>query len=230
MTMLSRFAATGGGITDPYWNNVSLLLNGDGTNGSTTFTDLSSSPKPITNINSVTVNTTTKKFGTGSIDFSGSNYLTTPNSTSLVFGTGDFTIESWFNLKSISDYATIAGLWNGITGYGWLLQVGPSETRLVTTSFAFNVSSWSPSLNTWYFLAVTRSSGSVKIFINGVQIGSTSTNTSNIQSSSPLNIGVVNDGSVFATLNAYLDDLRITKGIARYTANFTPPTAAFPTS
>lgn len=223
MSMLSRFATTGGG-GDPYWSYVTLLLTGD------TLSDSSSPPKTIINTGLVTVNTSIKKYGTGSMAFSGSNYLTTPNSTSLLFGTGDFTIESWFNLNSISEYSTIAGVWNSTTGYGWILQVGPSETRLVTTSFVVNASSWSPSINTWYFLAVTRSSGSVRIFINGVQIGSTSTNTANIVSSSPLNIGIINDGNIFATFNGYLDDLRITKGIARYTANFTPPTAAFPTS
>jgi len=87
------------------------------------------------------------------------------------------------------------------------------------------------SASTWYHIAVCRSSGSTRMFVNGVQSGATYTDSNNYGASAPLGLGTYwAAGSPFttSTLNGYIDDLRITKA-ARYTANFTPPTAALPT-
>jgi hypothetical protein len=185
----------------------------------------------VTNNGSVTVNTTTKKYGTGSISFSGSNYLSIPNSSRLVFGAGDFTVEAWINLTSIpgANVSTIAGVWDASTGYGWIIQTDPSMLRIVTTGLVFTSASWAPATNIWYHIAVSRSSGSIRIFVNGTQIGTTATVTGDIQSTFTLNIGMNRDGGNSSLpFNGYVDDLRITKGYARYTANFTPPTYEAP--
>ncbi len=84
--------------------------------------------------------------------------------------------------------------------------------------------------STWYHIAVCRASGSTKMFINGTQTGSTYTDANNYGTSAPLGIGTYwSAGSPVTTLtlNGYIDDLRITKGYARYTSNFTPPTTTF---
>jgi hypothetical protein len=65
------------------------------------------------------------------------------------------------------------------------------------------------------------------LFLDGVQTGSTYTDTNNYIDS-PVRVGGANDGSSVASTNGYIDDFRITKGVARYTANFTPPTLPFP--
>lgn len=234
MTMLSRFATTGGGGGDPYWNNVSLLLNGDGTNGSTTFTDLSSSPKTITNTGSVTVNTTTKKYGTGSMAFDGTSgkYL---QAVIPAFGTGDFTIEMWVNRASganngflqFSSTSSLPGdtapLAIGCLNNIWLIDcasVGQKQSSVAMTN------------STWYHVALVRSSGITKFYINGIvdtftNFGGSAglTDTTNY-TATYVAIGVWYSAGY--TWNGYIDDLRITKGIARYTANFTPPTAPLP--
>lgn len=83
-------------------------------------------------------------------------------------------------------------------------------------------------INTWYHVAVSRAAGSTRLFVNGVQSGSTYVDSNNYGASAPLGIGTYYAaGSPWTTqtLNGYMQDLRITRGVARYTANFTPPTA-----
>jgi hypothetical protein len=93
------------------------------------------------------------------------------------------------------------------------------------TNVGFQITGSTLSINTWYFIAVTRSSTSTKLFVNGTQSGSTYTDSTNYTSSSNPLVGALFDGY---SLNGYIDDFRITKGYARYTSNFTPPTSAFP--
>jgi hypothetical protein len=84
------------------------------------------------------------------------------------------------------------------------------------------------SLNIWSHIAICRSGTSTKLFINGTQSGSTSTDSTNYVAS-PVRIGDGNDGTSTYPYSGYIDDLRITNGVARYTSTFTPPTQAFPT-
>jgi hypothetical protein len=91
-------------------------------------------------------------------------------------------------------------------------------------------SSTSLSLNTWTHVACVRSSGTITVYIDGVASGSVS-NSTNLTDTTPT-VGTVvdyrNTGSTYM-LQGYIDDLRITKGLARYTSAFTPPEAALPT-
>jgi hypothetical protein len=90
-------------------------------------------------------------------------------------------------------------------------------------------SGWSA--GTWYHVAVTRSGNTFKLFRNGVQNGSTVTNSNSCPATASTGALYVGSdvGGGFGNWNGYIDDLRITKGYARYTTNFTPPTQAFPT-
>ena len=222
---------------DPYLSNVSLLLTGDGTNGSTTFTDLSTINNSITNTGAVSVDTSVVKYGTGALKFSGTAaYLSIPANNALSFGTSDFTIEMWFYSTSFAAQRaliTSQGYFvNGKTG-SWTLRVtsatsicfvGYNSKTLLSATYEFAVSTMT--VNTWYHIAVVRSSGTIKIYLNGTA----SATTTSIA-------GALSDGSssgVWIGQNLYdstwignLDDIRITAGYARYTANFTPPTGAF---
>ena len=81
--------------------------------------------------------------------------------------------------------------------------------------------------NTWYHVAITRSGTTLRMFIDGTQEAST-TSSANFTSTTNMFIGAdVNNTN--QRINGYIQDLRITNGYARYTANFTPPTQAFPT-
>jgi hypothetical protein len=205
-------------ITDPYFSSVSLLLNGD------TITDLSSSPKTITNNGPVTINTTTKKFGTGSMGFTTGASLVADSFYSI--GTSDFTIELWAYLSSSPvDWACmittrpasgVGGIWLGIAQ-------GTGKPTLYTSSITDT--SVMP-LNTWQHIAVCRTGGTIKLYVNGVSAGSVGDSTNYSQTTAY--IGRDNPYSGF-NFPGYIDDLRVTVGTARYTANFTPPTAAHPT-
>jgi hypothetical protein len=179
------------------------------------------------------ISTTQSKFGGSSMYFDGTgDYLTAPSSTNLSLGTGDFTIEGWaYNAGD-----THAGLFQISTTAGGLstsltntLAVGmrkaPVEWQVYAKGGATDSSSQSWAANTWYHFALVRSSGTTKLYINGTGIITVSSDTTDYTCS---NIVVGGYYSTAYLLNGYIDDLRITKGYARYTANFTPPASAFP--
>jgi hypothetical protein len=220
-----RFAAAG--PTDPDFANVSLLLHGDGTNGSTTIVDSSSSSKTVTAVGDAQISTAQSKFGGSSIYFDGSgDYLTIPPSANMSLGTADFTIELWARFNT----AVTNGLFQLNSGYLNSQVRGPA-VGIADTGYwgiyhgtSFLQSSQTPALNAWQHVAYVRSSGSTKLYVDGVQILSTVDTTNYADQYFTI-------GGWYSTLyllNGYIDDLRITKGVARYTANFTPPTAPFP--
>jgi len=210
---------------DPYWADVSLLLHMDGSNGSTTFTDSSSNALTVTPSGDAQISTAQSKFGGSSLLLDGSgDYITTSASSSLALGTGDFTVEFFVyrtsnnNDQGIFTFgATQSGLFASMDGS--TLGVG------LLGGDPTAISGGTLSLNTWHHVAITRSSGSLRGFIDGVQFGSTVTETTNLTDNS-LKIGYSYTTSYPMIGN--LDEFRVTKGVARYTANFTPPTAAFP--
>lgn len=211
---------------DPFGTSVALLLHCDGTNGSTTFTDSSPSPKTVTASGNAQVTTTNPKFGTGAMLLDGSfDFATVPSSTDFNFGTGDFTIEFWLNWSSISGFQTVLER-NYISTGGFAIQSGNGTGRLIfyLSGSVIAQESVSAVINTWYFYAITRSGTTVRIYRNGVQSGS-GTSSVNITSSAILGIGG-RSANGLNCFNGRIDDLRITAGIARYTSNFIPPTAA----
>ena len=223
------------GPTDPFFSNVSLLLHGNGTNGSTVITDSSGSPKTVTAVGNAQISTAQSKFGGASIAFDGNgDYLTVPNNTAFEFGSGDFTLEAWgyFVNFAANDGNVVAskGVTDSVGTQFYSLQANGSG------SIIFFFGSGTPfltgpilSVNTWVHLAVTRSANVFTLWVNGSSSATTTSSTS-LAVGGPLIIGSqsYNPGAINRTMTGYIDDLRITKGIARYTANFTPPTAPFP--
>jgi hypothetical protein len=179
------------------------------------------------------IDTGTKKYGTGSMEFDGTgDYLVCNGSNDLyAFGTGDWTIEFWLYLNNVSGQknlydsvpASTTGLYPVIYMDGATLYYFTNSANRITNGSSLSAS-------TWYHIAVARSGTSTKMFVNGTQVGSTYTDTNNYLNGG--NNRPVIGGSAFTVgtnvHNGFIDDLRITKGIARYTANFTAPTKAFP--
>ena len=210
--------------------NTSLLTNF--TNGAIFDNSMKNDLETVGNAQ---ISTSVKKFGTGSMVFDGSgDYLTSNELSDLyAFGTGDFTIEMWVNLSSFASLqilydsrpASTDGLYPLIyvsSGGGSIIWQISATARITGTATL--------ATGTWYHVAVSRASGSTKMFLNGTQVGSTYADTNaylNSGTTRPF-IGGSSYSAGTLTVNGYIDDLRITKGIARYTANFTPPTAAFP--
>ena len=223
------------GAGDPYFSNVSLLLHGDGTNGSTTFTDNSPSPKTLTVLGNAQISTTQKKYGTGSMKFDGSgDYARTPSSTALQFGTGDLTAECWVYRTAVGNlpgFFQISTNTNGLqssatnTIAAGITTGGTEVVMYAKNAFNVSASAAGTALNTWIHFAVVRSSGTTKLYVNGTAVITVASDTTNYTGT------YLAVGGLYSTnnlLTGYIDDLRITKGVARYTADFTPPTQAFP--
>jgi hypothetical protein len=179
------------------------------------------------------ISTTQSKFGGSSIAFDGTtDYVIQPTNINFGYGTGDFTIEFWLYLNTISVDQTIVSNLTSTSSINPHIYFGFSSGINYYTNNANRITGSALSASTWYHIAVCRASGSTKMFINGTQTGSTYTDSNNYGTTAPLGIGTYwSAGSpvTTSTLNGYIDDLRITKGYARYTSNFTAPTAAFPT-
>jgi hypothetical protein len=178
------------------------------------------------------VSTSVVKYGSGSLAFDGTgDYLVSnPASTDLyAFGTGDFTIEFWLYVNTVFGTQIVYDCRpTGTNGAQPIVFVDAGVVKFQHTS---SVRITGPSLvtGTWYHIAVARSGTNTKMFVNGIQGGSTYTSdtTAYTNSSQRPIIGVDAANTSINPLNGYIDDLRITKGVARYTANFQPPKVAF---
>ena len=217
--------------TDPYFSNVSLLLHGDGTNGSTTIVDSSLTPKTVTAVGNAQISTAQSKFGGGSIAFDGNgDYINSPSSPDFAFGTGNFTIELFARFNQIKDqclYDTLALGASGArsNGFAWVMQASGKLNLFHNGQFRLQ-STAILTTNTWYHLVFYRNGGTFGYFING-QSDSTVPLSLNL-TDSHFTCGTVADNPTSYFLNGNIDEYRVTKGVARYTANFTPPTAPFP--
>lgn len=217
------------GEYDPHSTSVSLAAHFD-----STFVELTG--KTITPVGNAAISTAQSKFGGGSAYFDGTgDYATIPTSTDFDFGGGDVTIEFWFNTTQTTTYATLLTReWQGYphTG-GWtiflnnpsgMLQVyftgystaGPFMTGTTTSHKDGN----------WHHLAWVKNGDDHTLFLDGVVEATATSAAAFAAGGRPLTIG--ND-ITYGPRNfaGYIDDLRITKGVARYTTAFTPPTAAF---
>lgn len=233
-----RFGSSGGGGGDPFFANVSLLMHFDGTNGSTTFTDNSSTPKTSSAVGDAKLSTAWAKFGTASAIFDGSgDYIRiTSGAADLTFGTGDFTIEMTIRPIVVPAGAS-AYLYDSRNGAGsncpQLRIDSGSKVNFLVSGSSLVTGTTTIVAGSEYVIAVTRSGTSLRMFVNGTQEGGTITNSTNFtveDNAVPLTLGVVTFNPSAAPYNGYMDELRITKGVARYTANYTPASSAFPDS
>lgn len=205
-----------------------LLLHCDGANNSTTFTDSSASAATVTANGNAKITTAQNKFGGASGVFDGTgDFLRPPSSTDFAMSTGAFTIDCWLRLNATGAYQFI---WSPTPGSNSGLSVDQSTNRLgYNTPGGVNtiVGTTALTTGTWYHVALTRSGSSNRLFLNGTQEGSTATDSTDYGTTAvqPY-IGIFQDGATLA-LNGWLDEFRVSKGIARWTANFTPPTSAY---
>ena len=185
------------------------------------------------------VSTTQAKFGATSMKFDGStsSWLLVPFRPTLDLSTGapDWTLECW---GYVADFTNSPFFFNkgGVaatyyTNYAFSMT-GNTSTGTVyctlgnnggETAYTFGTCS----VNTWYHFAATRQGSTIRTFLNGVLVTSQAIAATMTDNGGDLYIGCLKNLTT-NVLNGYVDDLRITKGYARYTATFTPPTAAFP--
>lgn len=208
--------------------NAVLGLPFDGTNGSTTTTDVVSS-KTATFVGNAQISTAGSKFGGSSLLLDGTgDYIHFPTSTDWDFGTGAATIECWLYLSAYpatSSWAAIAA-WFADTNNGWRLLVGDTgQLHLSTddgTNNGFNSSTSVVPLNKWVHIAcVLDGSTNSYGYVNGGLVASKSGTSFTAPTSTTLKIGSTNGSNWF--VNGYIDDFRITKGEALYSDTFIPP-------
>lgn len=218
---------------DPQFGSVSLLLHGNGANGSTTITDSSRFANTVTAVGNAQISTAQSKFGGASIAFDGTgDGLTIPANSAFDFGAGDFTVEAWiYRTAAVSNDTLIDNSYS--TNPNFTIQATGSALRWTVymngAAFLLTESS-NHSLNTWHHFAFVRSgsgSNNFVIYRDGVNVGAGTFTGSAGSSTAQYRIAETSAGSG-GDFSGYIDDLRITKGVARYTANFTPPTAPFP--
>jgi len=244
---LTNLSVTGTTVGDAHFSKVTALLPFDGTNGATSTTDSSNSNHTVTFGGDAEISTAQSKFGGSSLSLDGNgDYVDLPQSTNQ-FVSDDFTIEFWFRINSgagsetvglFGSYYTVGG------GKGIIMASHPSYPSVYFqwmygsgsgTDWAYlnktQGTRTSLSNNTWYHVAVTRSGNTWRLFLNGTQEDSVTQSDQMTDAGSTTRIG--NYGpSATATdgLDGYIEDFRITKGLARYTSNFTAPTSANLTS
>ena len=178
------------------------------------------------------VSTAVTKYGTGSMYFDGSgDWLFMRPNVANDFGTGDFTIEMWiYPTATIVDYRmllSIASTTSYITlragGTGGRLEIVGDSGLVAQISLNNSVA-----LNTWAHLAVVRVGTTFTVYVNGISLGTaTSSSAFNLSLTSGTYVGRWGGGTNYEWVG-YIDDLRITKGVARYVTNFTPPVARMP--
>lgn len=212
---------------DSYFSNVVLFLKGNGENNSTNIIDSSSNPKSITVIGNTRISTDQSRFDNSSIVFNGGDRLSVSNND-FAFGSGDFTIEAWVrptgsgvafgrviqcgNFGSGGDWQLVRDASGGTT-FGYWFDINGGSTRLI--------SSETVNSNEWHFITIVRENSTVKMAINGAVVA-TGTSSQNLTRTT-IAIGASEGGGQSNPM--FLDELRITKGIAR---EITLPTAPFP--
>ena len=238
-------ASLAGRVTDTFWKYVTLLLNTSATNGAQNNTFLDSS----TNNFSITRNGDTTQgsfnpympsgYWSGYFDGNG-DYLTLADNAAFELGAGDFTIEAWIyptayaNLNNGVYYSDIFSKdQNLLREFGFYISGTASSYTVLrfigfsnNTTFTDIIGTQTFNLNTWYHVAAVRSGNNVYLYVNGVQVNSTTAFSQTIQdTASVVYVGArLFDASNLYYFPGHISNLRLVKGTAVYTANFTPPT------
>ncbi len=194
-----------------------LLLN-----GSSLF-DSSQYNQTISNFGSVQSSVAQSKYGGSSLYFTGSNRLDVTGD-SIILNTDDFCIEFWVRFDSIGAFRRlITSTTGGFSANTVVVRLNSNNTLFAYAGGPAGIVSAAVSTGIWYHVATTRQSGTLRLFLNGVLQGSEYSANSTTES-------IKHIGGYYSLNNGeyhlgYIDGLRITKGVARYTANFTPPTS-----
>jgi hypothetical protein len=234
-------------VADPAsFANVKLLLLGNGSNGSTTFTDSSSGARAVTGYGSAQISTAWSKFGGASISFDGNgDYLTVADSADFDFGSGDWTIEFWYYRAEFGNgLRRLIGKRISTGGFEGPFSVQTDASNYIEVTFrnaggtAYTINSGDIDLVleelASYHIAIERSGNTFRLYVDGEVVGSVSFTGAVYSNSAAVCIGNNVAGLAGTTtaatgLKGNIDDLRITKGEALYNGStFTPPTSELP--
>lgn len=179
------------------------------------------------------------KFGGSALDMTAGGAgdgVSTPDSADWSFGAGQFTIEGFVRFTSLpaGGCAFVSQFGNSPQQGLWFGLNGPTAIAFFYSTTGINLLgtpvAWTPTLNTWYHVAVDRDASNViRVYVDGVIKGSVTDGSTFVDNTAALWIGNDSRGAS-RNLPGYIDEVRVTKGVARYAGAFTPPSAAFPDS
>ena len=190
----------------------------------------------LANHKDITINGNAISSAVGKFDqsyyFDGSNdYISMPANADYAFDTGNFTIDFWIRFTTVK-YQYIASAGGPVSSSnvdGWSIYWYSNTIKFAAQSGGTGITispAWAPVANVWYYVAITRSTNTFTIYINGVSIG-----TGDDSDSIPYNASYTFKlGTSYDTGNylaGYLSEFRISKGIVRWTSNFDPPRAKY---
>lgn len=220
--------------SSPLVSYTKSLLHFNGSDGSTTFTDEIN--KSWSGVGTAQLDTAQKKFDTASLLLDGnSDYITTTDSDDWNFGAGDFTVDFWVRFNSITGYQFFYTHYQDVNNRFFIYKTDAHKLAIGGYAGSVNkgefvmTNAWSGlATNTWYHLAFVRSGSNAYIFIDGVsqaltQVAAFST-YGDITAS--LDIGRYITASPYY-FNGWMDEFRVSKGIARWTAGFSVPTEEY---
>ena len=227
--ILTAFIGRVSVVADAFFNLVTLLLPGNGTNGAqnNTFLDSSTNNFTITRNGNTTQGTFSPFSQTGWSNFfgSGNNFLTLNGQSAFTLGTNDFTLEMFVYLSNVTTSQNIYEGRPSSEGAYPVLYILSGTLRWYVSS-ADRITSAAVSANTWYHVAVCRSSGVTRMFLNGSQTGSSFTDSTNYLSGGSSRPAIATfNGSTGNIVNGYISNLRLVNGTALYTTTFAPPTS-----
>lgn len=220
------------GPSDPNFANVSLLLHMDGANGGIVFTDSSANAFPVFQSQAITSNTQVK-FGPTSGFFNGNHFISVAHAAPLELTTGDWTLEGWLYIGTLGSNSLVIMKAVGTGFYPWQLYYDATGHLIfrafdTTPSLLFTITAATGlAAGGQHFWAMTRQGSTFTLWIDGVSAGTASSSAA-LYTNASASVVCGASGSSTIAMIGYLDDVRITKGVARYTAGFSVPTAAFP--
>ncbi len=209
-----------------------LMVHADEADTSTSFPDSSNSAHTVTptgDAQNDTAQAAPLVGSTASALFDGNDYLTTDDTADWDFGTGDFTVDFWARSNGVgfADHIFM-DVGKGITTAQGVTLHPSTDTRIdiyINGSLIRQCTGLTLTADTWYHFAIVRTGTTVRAFQNGTQIGTDVTNSSDIQPTTGVVIGARGDG--LGGWVGWIDEFRVSKGIARWTTNFTPPTVEY---
>ncbi len=229
---INQFKVVGSTVGDVYFPQTELLLPFDGANGATTTSDLSNSNHTVTFVGNAEISTVQSKFGGSSLSLDGSSYLSIPTSSSWTVGSSDYSADMW--IKTTDGVADLVSAFKqAAPNNGWLFGIGfhtvtDGKLAFYNASSSYELFGGTAFVNDgdWHHVAFTKSGATLRLFVDGVLDATGTITITSTNSGEAILIGRDNNASPSRYYSGYLDELRISQGIARWTAAFTPPTSA----
>jgi len=204
----------------------------NGTDGAQAFTD--ESGKIWTGAGNAQIDSAQSVFGGTSALFDGSgDYLSTPNHADFDFGSGSFTVDFWVKFNSLAGTQQLISKRTNPILYGpFSMAIDNAYVYFVSSS---NGATWGEYIQwpygtniatgTWYHFAFVRNGSDWRFYLNGISRAFTTVSQTVMTNTADVTIGGLPDGSF--SFNGWIDEMRVSKGVARWTANFTPPTSEY---